>query len=147
MNGSYYCYYFKLFLCSVFEPLQVWILNLGDTSHSEYRCNSLSAQATSSLFYEVIDSYRYFPLKYSYFIFYILKISMNFEIIIMIRTLIFCNIFFFSILGHFSFLKIKICLFARIQSPVYYFFKSKKYSVYSKISLIHEKSFLLLCYC
>lgn len=51
------------FCCSseregVFEPLQVWILNLGDTSHSEYRCNSLSAQATSSLFYEVIDSYR-----------------------------------------------------------------------------------------
>ena len=64
-----YSYNFKLFLCSAFEPLQVWILNLGDTSHSEYRCNSLSAQATSSLFYEVIDSYRCFSLKSSYFIF------------------------------------------------------------------------------
>ncbi|XP_068710269.1 BRCA1-A complex subunit Abraxas 1-like isoform X1 [Montipora foliosa] len=51
------------FCCSadregIFEPIQVRILNLGDTSHSEYRCNSLAAQATSSLFYEVIDSYR-----------------------------------------------------------------------------------------
>lgn len=42
----------------VFEPVQVQILNLGDTSHSEYRLNCHSAQATSSLFHEVIDSYR-----------------------------------------------------------------------------------------
>lgn len=41
-----------------FEPVQVQILNLGDTSHSEYRLNCHSAQATSSLFHEVIDSYR-----------------------------------------------------------------------------------------
>ena len=51
-NKDYVCY------CRVFEPVQVKILNLGDTSHSEYRLNCLSAQATSSLFYEVIDSYR-----------------------------------------------------------------------------------------
>ncbi|KAL9983923.1 hypothetical protein ACROYT_G006169 [Oculina patagonica] len=41
-----------------FEPVQVQILNLGDTSHSEYRLNCHSAQATSSLFHEVIDTYR-----------------------------------------------------------------------------------------
>lgn len=51
------------FCCSAeregfFEPVQVQILNLGDTSHSEYRLNCHSAQATSSLFHEVIDSYR-----------------------------------------------------------------------------------------
>ena len=47
---------------------------------------------------------------------------MNFEI--MIKTLIFVMIFF-QILGHFSFLKNKIYLFARIQFPVYYFSKVK----------------------
>ncbi|KAJ7392499.1 hypothetical protein OS493_012168 [Desmophyllum pertusum] len=51
------------FCCSahkggLFEPVQVKILNLGDTSHSEYRLNCHSAQATSCVFHEVIDSYR-----------------------------------------------------------------------------------------
>ena len=55
-----YCFYCiaKYFTCRLFEPVHVQILNLGDTSHSEYRLNSLSAQATSNLFYEVVDSYR-----------------------------------------------------------------------------------------
>ena len=45
-------------LCSTFKAVQVNVVNLGDTSHSEYRINSQTGATTSQVYHEVINKFR-----------------------------------------------------------------------------------------